>query len=97
MLFANPGNGSQPYKLDYSRFTNLLGSLLPRILGQSIQNLNPKLLQDLFETLDTNHDGLVDIQEFGEGLQNFYEFNNDEFRNEKKLWSVISRTDWIPK
>lgn len=75
----------------------MLGSLLPRILGQSIQNLNPKLLQDLFETLDTNHDGLVDIQEFGEGLQNFYEFNNDEFRNEKKLWSVISRTDWIPK
>jgi Ca2+-binding EF-hand superfamily protein len=97
ILFTNPGNnGAQPYKLDFARFTNALYSILPRIMGAQASTINPKLLEQLFEILDTNHDGLVDVAEFGEGLQKFYELESDEFRNEKKLWSVISKADWIP-
>jgi Ca2+-binding EF-hand superfamily protein len=53
-------------------------------------------MEELFNLLDTNHDGLIDVNELGKAMEPFY-LGNHHYRVNKKIWSVLSEANWIPE
>lgn len=64
--------------------------MLPKVKNTS----NGKLLQVIFNSLDKNHDGKIDVNELNNSMIMFY--NPQSYSQDADSWSKLSRVNWAP-
>ena len=83
--------GSPRGKCDFKTFRFALG----RILKNTPKLNDQHLLQVLYNALDRNHDGNIDVNELCNSMIVFYP--PESYRADARIWRLVSKVNWIPQ
>lgn len=75
---------------DFGKFEQEVSKLLPGVKNTT----NKKLLKIVYNSLDKNHDGKIDVNELSNTMIMFY--NPNSYKNDAEIWSKISKVNWVP-
>lgn len=75
---------------DLQKFSSSIKRLLPECKEKN----NESLIEIMYNNLDKNHDGKIDVNELCNSMIIFH--HPDTYRNDAEIWKKISKVNWIP-